>query len=728
MTPSIAEIVSRYGADAKAKLANPAITGEPEDQLRSPLETLVQSLAVAHGLPAGVVRLIGETSLADLRTRPDFAVSVSGALVGFIEVKAPGKGADPRKFRDPHDKDQWNKLKALPNLLYTDGNAFSVWRDGEMEGKVVGLEGDVEQDGAGLKAPGSLLPLIADFLGWTPIVPKNARKLAEVSARLCRLLRDEVVEQMARGSKGLTSLAKDWRKLLFPEATDEQFADGYAQAVTFGLLVARARDIPLSGGIFAAAHELRETNSLIGTALGLLTDDADNQDLLKTSIGTLTRVLDAVDWSAVSKDKPEAWLYFYQDFLAVYDNTLRKRTGSYYTPPEVVEAMVGLADEALRGPLFDRNMGFAAADVTIADPAVGTGTFILGVLRKIADTVRADQGPGAVPGAIQAAAQRIFGFEFQFGPFAVAQLRIVAELQALMARPDQPTPQVPNPRLYITDTLGDPFIEDDWLPQVMQPIAQSRREANEIKRTEPITVVIGNPPYKEKAEGKGSWIERGAGGKLVAPLDRWHPPPEWGVSAHAKHLRISTSTSGAGRRGKCLVPATTPQPDARSGRGRDRLLHLGGRLSQRPRLPEDAGRSSPHLLGDLGHRLFAGRPSAAGQTRIFQGVQQPVCIVLAARKRGKEGDQPATVHFRALPEGPREEKFVALGKLALFDGGWTDCPSGWRDPFLPGATGLWASFHRSRTCLPTTAPASCRGGPGSSHRTGNLFSLGGRGW
>jgi hypothetical protein len=43
--------------------------------------------------------------------------------------------------------------------------------------------------------------------------------------------------------------------------------------VTFGLLVARARGISLRGGIHAVADELRRTSSLIGTALGLLTDD-----------------------------------------------------------------------------------------------------------------------------------------------------------------------------------------------------------------------------------------------------------------------------------------------------------------------------------------------------------------------------------------------------------------------------------------------------------------------
>jgi hypothetical protein len=533
---TVASVVSDFGASVKPKLTNVAISGAPEDQLRAPLEALLHDLAVIGGLPAKTVNFIGETTVSHLKTRPDYAVTVSNALVGFIEIKAPGKGADPRKFIDAHDKDQWDKLKSLPNLLYTDGNAFSLWRDGELVGKVIHLEGDVETSGAKLAAPTTLAPTIDEFLQWKPIPPKTAKKLAEVCARLCRLLRDEVVEQMALDNPGLTALAQDWRKLLFPQADNAQFADGYAQAVTFGLLVARSRDISLLGGIDHAAQELRKSNSLIATALRLLTDDVTNQQALKTSLTTLTRVLDEVNWHTISKDKPEAWLYFYEDFLEVYDNKLRKRTGSYYTPPEVVSAMVNLVDEALRGPLFERAAGFAAADVIVADPAVGTGTFLLGVLRRIASTVLDDQGAGAVRGAIEGAAKRVIGFELQFGPFAVAQLRIVAEMQALMATPKTPAPPIPDLRLFITDTLGNPFIEEETLGQVYEPIAKSRRDANTVKKEQRITVVIGNPPYKEKADGRGGWIESGTKGR-EAPLDRWKAPREWSVGAHAKHLK-----------------------------------------------------------------------------------------------------------------------------------------------------------------------------------------------
>ncbi|TPN99837.1 DNA methyltransferase [Mesorhizobium sp. B1-1-5] len=688
----MADAVSAYGASLKPKLSNPAIGGQPEDQLRAPLEVLVRELGEIGGLAAGSVHLVGETSLADIKTRPDFAVTVHHALVGFIEVKAPGKGADPRHFADPHDKDQWNKLKSLPNLLYTDGSAFSLWRDGALVGKIAALEGDLETAGSKLIAPDGLLPLLLDFLTWAPVPPPNAKRLAEISARLCRLLRDEVIEQLARNSEGLTTLKQDWRKLLFPEADDQQFADGYAQAVTFGLLIARALDIPLAAGIHQAAHELRKTNSLIGTALGMLTDDDSNQKALQTSLSTLTRVLDKVNWHTISKDKPEAWLYFYEDFLGVYDNKLRKQTGSYYTPPEVVDAMAGLVDEALRGPLFERPAGLASADVTLADPAMGTGTFLLGVLRKIAATISGDQGPGAVANAIEAAAKRLVGFELQFGPFAVAQLRLVAEMQALIKPKPGEALKLPDMKLFITNTLGNPYVEEETLMQG-GAIAKSRRDANTVKKEQKITVVLGNPPYKEKAKGRGGWIEAGSGGKLKAPMDWWAAPREWGVGAHAKHLKnlyiyfwrwATWKVFGTGNY------AATGFPD-KDEEGIVCFITVAGFLNGPgfERMRDDLRRTCSDIwvidCSPDGHQ-----PEV--RTRIFQGVQQPVCIVLAAKTLGKSKDTPARVRFRALPKGSREDKFAALEKLTLGSGAWQDCASAWRAPFFPAASGDWDAF------------------------------------
>ena len=688
---TLQEAISTFGAKAKSKLSNPSASGAPEDQLRAPLEGLIANLAELTGLPPGSVVAVGESSLADLKTRPDYAVTRRNALIGFIEVKAPGKGADPRRFQDTHDKEQWAKLKTLPNLIYTDGNGFSLWRDGELVSTVVHMEGDVATAGNKLAAPDRLVSLFADFFQWEPQPPRSAAQLAVVTARLCRLLREEVVEQLGQESAPLTNLATDWRKLLFPSATDEAFADGYAQAVTFGLLMARARDITLADGLDRAAHELRQTNTLIGTALRLLTDDADNQATLKTSLATLTRVLDAVHWPAISKGDPEAWLYFYEDFLSVYDNELRKKTGSYYTPPGVVRAMVRLVDDALRSDeRFGLSEGLASADVTVADPATGTGTFLLGVLRRIAEATEADQGPGAVPGVVEAALSRLIGFEIQFGPFAVAQLRILAELQSLLEDPKA----TPSMRLFVTDTLGNPYVEEEYIPQILMPLGESRRHANEIKRQEKITVVIGNPPYKEKAKGLGGWIESGTkGSKVKAPLGQWMPPTDWSVGAHAKHLRNLYVYFWRWATWKVFGDG---DPSRIEGREPDRkgivcfitvagFLNGPGFQKMRAELRSDADEIWVIDCSPEGHQ-----PEV--RTRVFQGVQQPVCIVMALRSSDAGSPNPARVRYRALPLGHRDEKFAALGTIALDDSGWVECPSDPRASFFPKAVGAWADF------------------------------------
>jgi hypothetical protein len=683
MKPTLNSAVSTFGASAKDKLSNPAAIGQPEDQLRAPFEHLLADLAELSLLPKSAVAAVGESSVSHLKTRPDYAITVQNALVGFVELKAPGKGADPRRFKDPHDKAQWERLRSLPNLIYTDGNAFSLWQNGELAGSLVSLVGDIESSGSKLQAPAGLLNLFESFLRWEPVPPQSARDLAHTTARLCRLLRDEVTEQLAAGSEALTGLAADWRKLLFPDATDDRFADGYAQAVTFGLLMARAKNIELATGLHQVAKQLSQTSSLIGAALNLLTDDAANQATLKTSLGTLTRVLDAVDWAKVSKGKSDAWLYFYEEFLAVYDNRLRKQTGSYYTPPEVVGAMVELVDEALRTPRFGLYAGLASPSVTLADPATGTGTFMLGVLRRIAGTVKADEGEGSVKGAINAAVKRLVAFEMQLGPFAVAQLRILAEIVDLTGAP----PATPL-RMFVTDTLGNPHDDEGWIPGMLAPIAQSRKEANKIKRDEPITVVIGNPPYKEKAKGLGGWVESGdKNAKETPPLADWMPPREWGVGAHSKHLRNLYIYFWRWATWKVY------DHDAANKSGIVCFITVAGFLNgpgfQKMR---DYLRRTCDDIWVVDCSPEGHQPEV--NTRIFQGVQQPVCIVMASRSAKSHAETPAKVSFQALPKGHRTEKFKALGTLRLASDAWVECPSAWRAPFLPASHRAWAAYPK----------------------------------
>ena len=682
---AVAEAVSAFGKAAGARLSSAAVSGEPEDQLRGPFENLLQQFAQLCGFQPGAVVTIGESSISELKTRPDYAVTSGGALVGFIELKAPGKGGDPRRFKSGHDKAQWQRLQSLPNLIYTDGNEFSLWQKGELATAVVRMEGDVETSGAALCAGPGLLALFDFFLQWKPIPPRSAKELAEVTARLCRLLRDEVVEALERKTEALTTLAQDWRGLLFPQASDEQFADGYAQAVTFGLLMARARGITIGTDLHRVAEGLKDSASLIGAALQLLTDNQATRRALNTALSTLERVLDAVDWPTISKGKADAWLYFYEDFLEIYDNTLRKQTGSYYTPPEVVGAMVSLVDQALKRPGFGLPRGLAADSVTVADPATGTGTFVLGVLRHLAARVREDEGEGAVPAAVESALKRIVAFELQLGPFAVAQLRLLAEVLALTGE----LPKVA-PRMYVTDTLSNPNDDGGSFPGFTAAIGQQRKAANRVKREQPITVVIGNPPYKDKAKGLGGWIEgdgRPKGGH--APLDDWQPLQAWQLGAHAKHLRnlYIYFWRWAARKVFEDLPGQAPG----GGSGIVAYITVAGFLSGPgfERMRQDL-RQRCHEIWVIDCSPEGHQPEAS--TRIFQAVQQPVCIVVAARWRGGPKDGLAKVHWRALPAGHRSGKFEALSALQLDAPGWVDCPAEERAPFLPASVGAWPTY------------------------------------
>lgn len=274
----------------------------------------------------------------------------------------------------------------------------------------------------------------------------------------------------------------------------------------------------------------------------------------------------------------------------------------------------------------------------------------------------------------------------QLGPFAVAQLRILAEVVSLTGK----QPKTP-PRMFVTNTLSDPEEEAGWIPQMLAPLANQCKDANRVMRKEAITVVLGNPPYKEKAKGKGSWIESGSGNsKTPAPFLAWMPPAAWGLGAHSKHLRNLYIYFWRWATWKVFDHGNgTPGPH----NGIVSFITVAGFLSgpgfqkMRAYLRETCDDIWVIDCSPEGHQ-----PEV--NTRIFQGVQQPVCIVMVSRSPAKSGVQPATVRFRTLPRGRREEKFAALGKMTLSDGQWVECPTLERAPFLPESSGSWATFPK----------------------------------
>ena len=689
-TPPLSKQIAVFAQAVTDKFAHGLITGDPEEQLRAPLEYLLKNIGQEIRAADGDKIVVkGEHRKSELKLRLDFVVTRGDELIGYVELKAPGKGADPRRFTQQHDKDQWEKLKSLPNLIYTDGNEFSLWHNGELYRDIIRLNGDVTKDGHKLTAPSGLLDLFQNFYQWEPIPPQSVPQLASVCAKLCRLLRDELAEQLGTGHKGLDALQQEWRELLFPDAELDVFADSFAQAVTFGMVLAKVGRINMKLDFVTIAHELSKQNSLIGSALRYISDDDEITKMLDVSLRTLRRVLDGFEWDYLGPRTEDAWLYFYEDFLAEYDAKLRKSTGSYYTPPEIVTAMIRLVDDTLRdAKKFNLPQGLAAPQVNIIDPAMGTGTYLLGIIRYIAKRVTDSEGAGSVKSAIKAALQRMIGFEIQFGPFVVAQTRLLSEFSTAIGEKLSDK----DLRLFLDNTLEDPEGYVGNLPGIRGILARTRNQANQIKLSEDIMVVIGNPPYKEKAKGKGAWVESGSKAKgVVAPLDAWKDAPkEWKMGVHAHKLSnlyvyfwrwaswkvfggapILADGSKNPRQGLvCFITMTG-------------FINGPGFQKMRADLRRDADEIWVINCAPEGMQ-------APVANAVFTQVQNPVCIMLATRLPNHDDKKPANVYYRELPRAKREEKFAALDKIHLGDEGWEICDEDWRSPFLPKISGTWS--------------------------------------
>ena len=172
---SLHEALERFSETLTTSFAvaelNPA---QAEDQLKGPIQRLLSEL----GTELGVSVVARSEARTDLGVRPDMGVSVQKLLAGHVELKAPGKGARPAGFNDRHDKEQFKKLADHPNLLYSDGNEWALYRRGQLVGALVRAEGDVRTDGPaayGQTGKRALATLLRDFLSWEPLVPATPK-------------------------------------------------------------------------------------------------------------------------------------------------------------------------------------------------------------------------------------------------------------------------------------------------------------------------------------------------------------------------------------------------------------------------------------------------------------------------------------------------------------------------------------------------------------------------
>ncbi len=680
-----------FSESVRGKLAIPR-SGEPEDQLRGPLEALFEAYS---RIISREILLTGEPRLKDRVGKPDFAAHDQKQTIGYVEVKAPGKGADPALFKG-HDLEQWRRFQSVPNLFYTDGNQWALYRSGEREGHIVRFPGDVRVEGSAAvnsENATALFQLFAVFSSWTPIVPKKPKDLAEFLAPYCRLIREDVEEALEDSRSPLQSLKKEIKSLLFPEATDRQFADAYAQTVIFALLLAKLEgasvlDLSDAYGVLESHH------LLLSRSLQFLTDPQARKEIA-SSLGLTQRIIQEILPETLKSEEGgnDPWLFFYEFFLAKYDPKLRKEWGVYYTPVEVVRCQVSLIDEILSKEL-GQTMGFVEPGVVTLDPALGTGTYLLGIIDHALKRVEAEEGKGAVKGGARSLAKNLHGFEWMVGPYAVAQLRFS---RALLTKGAALPPA--GLGIYLTNTLESPHTHPPAPPLFHKPIAEEHKRALKVKDAEHVLVCLGNPPYGRHAAAQeinhavtGGWVRYGDEKHPPILKDFLEPAKQAGFGVHLKNLynqyvyfirwalwKVFEHESAVGPGVVSFITASSYlEGDAFAGL-REHMRRLCDRID----------------IIDLGGE---GRGTRKDEN-VF-AIQTPVAIFVAWRKEKKDCAKPAVVRYARL-EGTRDEKLEKLAAIkSSVDLEWKKVPSEWQASFIPEMKGNFMSWPLLTDMMP----------------------------
>lgn len=216
---------------------------------------------------------------------------------------------------------------------------------------------------------------------------------------------------------------------------------------------------------------------------------------LKLILDRTAEVLNRVDRTAFFQrfQDAEAVQYFYEPFLEAFDPQLRKELGVWYTPQEVVKYMVARVDSVLKSELGIER-GLADKSVYVLDPCCGTGAYLVEVLETIAKTLKDEGGDALLASDLRTAArERVFGFELLPAPFVVSHL----QLGLLLHRLGAPLGSGAGDRaaVFLTNALTGWGVEQEEKPIPFPGMEEERGQSDAVKRSKPILVILGNPPY-----------------------------------------------------------------------------------------------------------------------------------------------------------------------------------------------------------------------------------------
>ncbi len=697
-----------------------------ELSLRPALTSLVEGLndVVAHD----DLRVVTEPLRKSFGT-PDYKLKTAkGYLIGYIEAK--GLGADLKEIKETEQIQRYQssgKRFVLTNHL--DFWLFDYASDCKtvlhIESVTLLSETDFRRgklpDRADVEA---LYRLFDRFLREARPEIGTPKELAVRLAASARHIRDLLLK--AYGTEGehgdLHDLKDAFEKTLIPDLTPEQFADMYAQTLTYGLFAAAVNHY--QGGLRElltldnAWRDIPKTNPFLRTLFESITGSALEDKPYRWVIEDLVHLLNAVDLSAILEAfgkraaQQDPIVHFYEDFLAEYDPELREKRGVYYTPEPVVSYIVrsvdallkekfglpeGLADHSKITYTVKRNGKEHREEfhkVLILDPACGTGTFLYFVIDLIRQRCMECGEVGMWQDYVRDhLLPRVFGFELLMAPYAMAHLKLGMQLAGL----DLPEAQrrhwsyafdiEERLGIYLTNTLEEPRPRTMPLHGTLRAITEEANAAAHVKGELPILVVLGNPPYSGHSANKGPWIDNllkssyyDVDGKPLGEKN-----PKWLQDDYVKFIRWGQwriEQTGAGILAFVSNHSYLDNPTFRGMREKllksfteIYLLNLHGNAKKRERVPEDVQRALG--IGEQDKNVF--------------DIQQGVAIGIFVKEPEKAG--PAKVYYADL-WGLRERKYSWLLEHDVASTEWAELSP--QTPFylfVPQDTNVLAEYE-----------------------------------
>ncbi|EDO9460710.1 N-6 DNA methylase, partial [Campylobacter coli] len=247
---------------------------------------------------------------------------------------------------------------------------------------------------------------------------------------------------------------------------------------------------------------------------------------IKYTLENIKKTLSLIDKIALCKilnqDLESVSIYLYEDFLKAYDDLRatqkRKEGGVFYTPKSIVDMIVSSLDELLKTKL-NKNKGFNDQGVKVLDFATGTGSFLASVFEKIISKESEVFKNEAIKNKFL---KDIYGFELSFVPYIVARLKLgqILRKNGFVNFSDADF------QIFLNNTLDLEKIANFDMFMPLENLDTEWKKARDVKHSQDLLVILGNPPYNAKSKNKGEDIlellkiyKQGLNDKNIQPLN-----------------------------------------------------------------------------------------------------------------------------------------------------------------------------------------------------------------